>query len=61
MAHRLYLTRVHGSPEGDAVWEPVLGAEWSEISREDRAASEKDDYPVTDIVLERNHSSNDCA
>ncbi len=35
LADRIYLTRVHQSPEGDAFF-PVLGAEWKEESREDR-------------------------
>jgi dihydrofolate reductase len=61
LARRIYLTRVHGSPEGDARWDPPLGAEWIEISREDRAAGVTDDYPVTDIVLERGLAPVDCA
>ena len=34
-ADRVYLTRVHQSPEGDAFF-PVLGNEWIEKSRDDR-------------------------
>jgi dihydrofolate reductase len=61
LARRIYLTRVHGSPAGDVRWEPPLGAEWIEISREDRAVGLTDDYPVTDIVLERKQTPVDCA
>ena len=34
-ANRVYLTRVHQSPEGDAFF-PVLGKEWIEKSRDDK-------------------------
>lgn len=35
LANKIYLTRVHQSPEGDAFF-PVLGTEWVEESRDDR-------------------------
>ncbi|MBI4724142.1 MAG: dihydrofolate reductase [Rhodomicrobium sp.] len=53
LARRIYLTRVHGSPEGDVRWEPALGDDWIERSREDRPVSARDEFPVTDLVLER--------
>lgn len=34
LANRIYLTRVHQSPKGDAFF-PVLGAEWVEVEKED--------------------------
>lgn len=34
-ANRIYLTRVHQSPEGDAFF-PALGTEWKEQDRDDR-------------------------
>ncbi len=34
-AHKVHLTRVHQSPEGDAFF-PVLGSEWIEENREDK-------------------------
>ncbi|MCB1529477.1 MAG: dihydrofolate reductase [Rhodospirillales bacterium] len=34
LAQRIYLTRVHQSPEGDAFF-PALGTEWTETARED--------------------------
>jgi dihydrofolate reductase len=52
-ANRIYLTRVHASPEGDARWVPVLGSAWVEVSRQDRPASVRDEFPVTDVILER--------
>ena len=52
-ASRLYLTRVHASPEGDASWKPALDSAWHEVSRANRPASERDEFPVTDVTLER--------
>ena len=52
-ANRIYLTRVHASPLGDVHWEPPLGHEWQEISRNGRPASDRDEFPVTDVILER--------
>ncbi len=52
-ANRIYLTRVHTSPEGDISWEPALGREWNEVLRDDRPASDRDEFPVTDVILER--------
>jgi dihydrofolate reductase len=53
LASRIYLTRVHALPEGDARWPARLGADWREVSRHDRPASERDDFAVTDTILER--------
>ncbi len=53
LADRLYLTCVRGSPEADTYWKPDLGEDWKEVSREERAAGAADEYPVTDLVLER--------
>jgi dihydrofolate reductase len=52
-ANRIYLTRVHGRPEGDVYWEPPLSDGWTEISRKDYPASDRDEFPVTDVILER--------
>ncbi len=51
-ATRIYLTRVHGSPEGDVRWEPPREG-WAEAFRERRERSERDEYPVTDVILQR--------
>ncbi len=56
-AGRIYLTRVHASPQGDACWEPALGRAWHEVSREGRPASDRDEFPVTDVILERRKSA----
>jgi dihydrofolate reductase len=52
-ASRIYLTRVHGSPEGDARWQAPSDTDWREVSRQDRPASERDEFAVTDTILER--------
>jgi dihydrofolate reductase len=56
LADRVYLTRVHGSPEGDVHWEPQFGTGWREISREEFPPSAKDEFAVTNLVLERVHA-----
>jgi dihydrofolate reductase len=52
-ANRIYLTRVHGLPEGDVHWEPPFSADWIEVCRKEYPASDRDDFPVTDVILER--------
>jgi len=56
-ANRIYLTRVHASPQGDVYWEPLFSNDWIEVSREDRPASDRDEFPVTDVILERRKSA----
>jgi dihydrofolate reductase len=53
LAHRIYFTEVHGSPEGDVRWIPQLGSEWGVKSREEQPAGPKDEFAVTNLVLER--------
>ena len=50
---RIYLTRVHAAPEGDVYWKPRLDEDWIEVSSRDRPMGPRDDFAVTDIVLER--------
>jgi dihydrofolate reductase len=50
---RIYLTRVHGAPEGDVRWKPDLGGDWKEISRSEHPPGPQDQFPVTDFMLER--------
>jgi dihydrofolate reductase len=52
LASRLYLTRVQGAPDGDTRWEPDLGG-WVERAREDRPISARDEFAVTDFIMER--------
>jgi dihydrofolate reductase len=53
LADRIFLTRVHGTPEGDVRWLPDLGTGWVELTRTDRPAGERDEFPVTDLIMER--------
>lgn len=53
LASRIYLTRVHTAPAGDVRWEPRLDVDWKAVSREERPAGAGDEFPVTDLVLER--------
>jgi dihydrofolate reductase len=53
LASRIYLTRVHGAPEGDVHWEPDLSSGWVERAREDRPLTGRDEFPVTDLIMER--------
>ncbi len=53
LARRIYLTRVHGAPEGDVYWKPQFGGEWAEKLREEHPAGAKDEFAVTNLVLER--------
>ncbi len=49
----LYLTDVHADVEGDT-WFPVFDrTEWHQLSQQDFAADEKNQYPFTFSVLER--------
>lgn len=52
-ADKLYLTQVHASLAGDT-WFPAWNKnEWSEISREDYLADEKNDYAYSFIIYEK--------
>jgi dihydrofolate reductase len=53
LAGRIYLTRVHSAPEGNVRWEPDLVTGWAERARADRPASARDEFSVTDLILER--------
>ncbi len=50
---RIYLTRVHGHFEGDTFLPPLPADEWREVSREPRAADERNPFAITFLVLER--------
>lgn len=51
-AHRLYLTRVHATIEGDAFFPECDAAAWTEVEREDRAADEKNPHAFSFITYE---------
>ena len=52
-ADRIYLTRVHCNPEGDAHLPPLDNAHWRECHREHHAAAAGDDHDYSLLVYER--------
>jgi len=50
---RIYLTRVHGQPEGDATFDPPTGDGWRQVSSTPMPTSERDDFGCTLVLLER--------
>lgn len=53
LASRIYLTRVHASPRGDAFFQDPAEAEWHVVSREVLPKRDRDDWPATLLVLQR--------
>jgi len=53
LADRIYLTRVHASPEGDSHFFLPEGAEWKLISSEAHGTDEKNDYPTDFLRYDR--------
>lgn len=53
VADRIYLTRVHASPDGDRTFADPDPMIWQEVSREPLPQGPKDQYGATLIVLER--------
>jgi dihydrofolate reductase len=52
-ARRIYLTRIHASPDGDATFPDPDAAEFREESRSPLACGPRDDHAATLIVYER--------
>lgn len=52
-ADRIYLTRVHASPEGDTHLPPVDWSGWRRVGAQDHPCGPKDDYPTTFEIWER--------
>ncbi|MCR6652820.1 MAG: dihydrofolate reductase [Cellvibrionaceae bacterium] len=53
LAQRLYLTEVHADIPGDAFFPPITPGEWSEISREEWPADEKNPLACSFVGYER--------
>lgn len=53
-AERLYLTYVHGRFQGDAWFPPFDPRDWREIQREDHPADDRNPWPYSFLILERN-------
>jgi len=54
-AEHVYLTRVHATVEGDALFPPLDLNQWRLVSSELHAADAKNEYPFTFEVYERVH------
>jgi len=52
-ARRIYLTEVQAQVDGDVLFPPFDESQWREVSREDHARAEGDDFAWTFRVLER--------
>jgi dihydrofolate reductase len=52
-AVRLEITRVHASPQGDAVFPPIDPAQWRETARREHPAGPDDEAPFTTLTYER--------
>lgn len=52
-ADRIYLTRVHCTPCGDAHFPDLDGEIWREVNREALPRGERDDWPATFMTFER--------
>ncbi len=50
---RIYLTRVHAQPEGDATFQVPAGMGWREVSATPLSCGQNDDFACTLIILER--------
>ena len=53
-ADRIYLTRVHAAPEGEATF-AVDPAQWVETARTPMVRTERDEHAADFIVLDRKH------
>lgn len=52
-ADRLYVTRVHATPEGDTLLPPVDWAQWAETSCKRNTASDDNPYDFSFVVYDR--------
>lgn len=53
-ADRFYVTHVHGQFEADAWFPDYEAYDWTEVSREEHAANEKNAYACSFLILEKN-------
>lgn len=53
LADRLEITRVHASPEGDAMFPPIDPEEWHEVNRERHRRGPEDEADFTLLTYER--------
>ncbi len=53
-AHRLYMTLVHGSFDGDALFPRIDRSEWREVDGQEFSADEQNRWPYGFYILDRN-------
>lgn len=53
LVDRLYLTRVHGSAEGDVYFPDYDPGQWRELFRQEHPADDRHDYAFTWLILDR--------
>lgn len=53
VADRVYLTRIHAAPEGDAVFLPLADADWQLVAQEELGRGPNDEYAATILVYDR--------
>ena len=52
-ADKLYITRVHASPEGDTSFPEIKESDWKMISSEDHQKDDKNEYDYSFTIYER--------
>lgn len=52
-ADKLYITRVHGEFEGDTFFPEIKKSIWQEVSRENHAPDEKNNFPYSFVIYKK--------
>ena len=53
LADKLYITRVHASPDGDTSFPEIKESDWKMVSSEDHVKDEKNEYDYSFTIYER--------
>ena len=53
IADRIYLTRIHATPDGDATFPALDPNEWQEVTRAPLTTTPKDEFAAEVLVLQR--------
>jgi dihydrofolate reductase len=53
LAHRLYITFIHGDFEGDTFFPEIDKEQWKEVKRTDNKADDKNAYDYSFVIFER--------
>ncbi len=57
IAHKIYLTRIHHTFEGDAFFPEIDKAKWELVSQQDHQPDEKNQYPFTFLEFKKSDCS----